>query len=295
MRRGSGCRWAGSAQGRSGPGRNAPVTATDPGGPERRVRALRVFAFLLAALPLAGCLYSTHNFATGRLLPQGRSEATVGFGRQPIWRCAGYVQDSTRAGEACGEGGGGEESAERSDMPKGSVGYRLGMRDAWGPFPGLELRWHLEAPTNPATMEFGLNLGLPGGARDSAGAFRHAVGAGWGIGAWADKTFYAEYAASARVGPPLLFSNLRVTYLATQIGEVLGEDFAKPFPSNQHWVFQAGLGAGIPVGDWLVLPDIVIPGVSITLPQIPSGEREFQPSDIPLLQWDATLGLGWTF
>jgi hypothetical protein len=276
-------------------GLRRPWTASPAGGAGVTSRALRAFALIPAAAFLAGCLYSTHNFATGRLLPQGRSEATVGLGRQPIWRCAGYVQDSTRSGGACGEGGRGEELAERSDMPKGSVGYRLGIRDAWGPFPGLELRWHLEAPTNPATMEFGLNLGLPGGSPGVPGAFRHAVGAGWGIGAWADKTFYAEYAASTRIGPPLLYGNLRVTYLATQIGEVLGEDFAKPFPSNQHWVFQAGLGAGIPVGDWPVLPDMVLPGVSVTLPQIPSGEREFRPDDIPLLQWDATLGLGWNF
>lgn len=269
------------------------------GGSGRVTPALFAFLVFISLGALSGCLYSTHNFAAGRILPEGRGEATLGVGQQPVWSCEQIAPDTADLERACNEDGLGAELADRGDMPKGSLGYRLGIHDAWGPFPGLELRWHLEAPTNPATMEFGLNLGLPTGATAAATAdpsgFRHALGAGWGIGAWADKTFYAEYAASRRIGPPLFFGNVRVTYLATQIGEVLGEDFAKPFPSNQHWVFQGTLGAAIPVGRWPLLPDFVIPAFSLTLPQIPAGRREFRPDDIPLMQWDATLGLGWSF
>lgn len=247
------------------------------------------WAVACAALLLEGCLYSTHNFATGSLLPAGRSQATVGIGRQTLWRCSEPESDSA-LGLACNGDGSGRESVERAEVPKGSLEYRLGVRDAWGPFPGLEMKWHLEMPTNPATMEFSLSLGLP--ARPS---FRHALGAGWGIGAWADNTFFMEYAVSRRFGLPLLFSNLRATWLATQIGEVLGEDFAKPFPSNQHMVFQGGLGMALRLGKWPVLPDVLIPYFTLTLPQIPSGDRRFRPVDIPTAQWDANLGLGWSF
>lgn len=265
--------------------------APRPGGaaPARVRGPLLLAAALLLALPPSGCLYSTHNFATGALQPAGRSQATLGLGRQTLWRCSD--PDTLAGGQrACNADGSGGERVDRSEVPKGSLEYRLGIRDAWGPFPGLEMKWHLEMPTNPATMEFSLSLGLPAPA-----SFRHSLGAGWGIGAWADNTFFLEYAISRKFGIPLLFSNLRATWLATQIGEVLGEDFAKPFPSNQHMVFQGGLGMAVRLGDWPVLPDVVIPYFTLTLPQIPSGDRRFRPADIPTAQWDANLGLGWSF
>ena len=43
-----------------------------------------------------------------------------------MWRCAGYIYNSTRPAEACGEGSRAGKLAERRDIPKGSVGYRLG-------------------------------------------------------------------------------------------------------------------------------------------------------------------------
>jgi hypothetical protein len=234
-----------------------------------------------------GCLYSVHHFNTGEVLPAGRSQTTLGAGRQPIWHCGHEAADSA-ASHVCGDSAG--EAATQTHVFKGSVDFRLGLKDSLGPFPGAELQWHLEAPTNPATMEFGVNLGLPGGA-----AFRHEVGVGWGIGAWADNSFYLQYSASRPVGGPLLFGNLRVTWLATQIGEVLGDDFTQPLPSNRHLVLQAGAGLFLRLPDWVVVPDFLIPQVNLTLPQIPSGEKKFRGGDIPSGQWDANLGFGWAF
>lgn len=245
---------------------------------------------MLAVTLLSGCLYSTHNFGTGTLLPAGRSQTTVGIGRQPIWRCSEPLSDSAGARQACNENRSGAEEVVKSDMPKGSLDYRLGVRNQWGVFPGVELKWHFEVPTNPATMEFSMNLALP-----SRPSFKHALGTGWGIGAWADNTFFLEYAVSRKWGVPLFFGNFRTTWLATQIGEVMGEDFAKPFPSNQHLVFQTGLGMVLNLGDWLILPDYIVPHIILTVPQVPSGDRRFIPMDIPLAQWDANLGFGWTF
>jgi hypothetical protein len=238
------------------------------------------------ALGLTGCLYSVHHFNTGLVMPAGKTQTTLGMGRQTIWDCAHYQADTSDAAHACGDSTG--ESVRKSDLFKGSVDYRLGLKDAWGPFPGVELQWHLEAPTNPATMEFGVNLALPGGQ-----AFRHKMGAGWGIGAWADNSFYLEYAASRGFGRPLFFGNLRATYLATQIGTVLAGDFAEPLPSDRTLVFQAGFGMSYRLPDWFLVPDFVIPQFNVTVPQIPAGDREFRRGDVPRAQWDMNLGLGW--
>jgi hypothetical protein len=244
---------------------------------------------LLCAFWLSGCLYSTHHFHSGVLLPPGRSQTTLGAGRQPLWRCSRPQPDTLAFKQACNENDSGVERVRKTEVFKGSVDYRLGLRDRWGPFSGAELQWHMEVPTNPASMEFSLNLGLP------AASFHHKIGAGWGIGAWADNSVFMEYAASKQLGAFMGFGNFRTTWLATQIGDVMGEEFAKPFPSNQHLVFQTGLGLSYFLPDWIIAPDFVVPYVSLTLPQVPSGDQKFKAADIPLEQWDVNLGMGWAF
>jgi hypothetical protein len=242
------------------------------------------------AFALSGCLYSTHHFHSGMVLSAGKSEVLLGMGRQPVWTCNQGVGDTLKTKVACAENPNGGQSVHSSNWGKASLDYRLGIRDHWGPFPGVELQWHLEMPTNPASMEFALNFALP-----QLTWFHHKLGGGWGVGAWADDSFFAEYAFSLLAGANQVFTNLRVTYLATQIGDVLGEDFAKPFPSNQHWVFQSAYGMVYRLPDWPILPDFLIPEINLTLPSVPSGEQKFKPSDIPTLQWDINLGLGWAF
>ena len=248
------------------------------------------------ALVLSGCLYSVHHFNTGVLMPAGHGQATLGVGRQPQWRCPHYHTDSTVAPHACNENDSGFEVARKSDIFKGSINYRLGVKDSWGPFPGAEMEWHVEAPTGPVTMEFAMNLALPtGNPAPNAASFHHKLGAGWGIGAWADNSFFVEYAASKSVGRPLFFGNLRATYLATQINEVLEGDFSKPLPSHRVLVAQAGLGLVYRLTVWPVAPDFLIPQFNLTLPQIPAGELKFKRSDMPLAQWDMNFGFGWAF
>lgn len=248
---------------------------------------------LCAWAALSGCLYSTHQYHTGLLLPQGRTQATFGAGRQPLWRCESSTPDTTgaQAQKACNEDENRTEKVSPTGVFKGSVDYRLGVRDSWGPFPGVELQWHLEVPTNPASMEFTLNLGLP----IRSAAFRHMLGAGWGIGAWADNSYFLHYALSRDMAGGRIFGNIRATWLATQIGEVMGGDFAMPFPSDQHIVFQSGAGYLYRLPDWPVAPDFLIPFVNLTLPAIPGGDKKFRRQDIPLLQADASLGVGWGF
>lgn len=250
-------------------------------------RTLRAPAATIAcALGLTGCLYSTQHFHTGVLAPEGHGQATLGLGRQPLWRCSAPA-DSTEP-RACNEDGSGAERITRTEALQASIDYRLGIADRIGPFPGAELQWHLEAPTNPATLEFSVNLGMP-----SWGGLRHMLGAGWGIGAWSDNSLFMEYAASRRLGLPLFFTNLRATFLATQLPRVLQDDFSRALPSERVLVVQSGFGARFPLPRWRMAPDFVIPQFNVTYPQLPAGDRVFRGRDIPPLQWDMNLGLGW--
>lgn len=246
---------------------------------------VRAWKCLPIVFLFTGCLYSVHHFNTGALMAPGRTQTTLGAGREQLWSCHPAASDSAGR-HACGDSAG--ERVSHGETFKGSLDFRLGLAERWGPFPGAELEWHLEAPTNPATMEFALNLGLPGSER-----FHEKIGAGWGIGAWADNSVFMEYAASRGTGRPLWFGNVRVTWLATQIGDVLGDDFAAPLPSHQHLVAQAGAGLSWRLPDWPVVPDFVIPQFNATFPQIPAGPGRYRPGDIPLVQWDMSLGLGW--
>lgn len=240
----------------------------------------------LAAWALSGCLYSTQHFHTGVLMPEGHGSGTLGLGCQPRWSCSAPA-DSLRP-KACNEDGSGAEWVRRSDVPQASFDYRLGIADRVGPFPGAELEWHLEAPTNPASLEFSLNLGMP-----AWGGMRHMLGAGWGIGAWSDNSLFLEYAASRRLGLPLFFANVRLSLLATQLPRVLQDDFARALPSERVLVAQSGFGARFPLPRVALAPDFVIPQFNVSYPQVPAGERAFRRADIPPLQWDMNLGLGW--
>ena len=257
--------------------------ATSPAS-GRAIRALA--AACLAATCLSGCLYSTQHFHTGVLAPEGHGQATLGLGRQPLWRCS--APEDSVGHRACNDDGSGKEQVTRTEAVQASIDYRLGLTDKIGPFPGAELEWHLEAPTNPATLEFSANLAMP-----SWGGLRHMLGAGWGIGAWSDNSLFMEYAASRRVGLPLFFTNLRATLLATQLPRVLRDDFAEALPSERVLVVQSGFGARFPLPRWRMAPDFVIPQFNLTYPQLPAGDRVFRGQDIPALQWDMNLGLGW--
>jgi hypothetical protein len=245
---------------------------------------------MFSTIFLTGCLYSVHHFHTGNLLPAGKSQTTLGLGREPLWRCENASTDTSLTKKACNEDGTNREKIVRSEVFQGSLDYRLGIKDSFGPFPGFEIQWHLEAPTNPATMEFALNLALP-----ASPSYHHKIGGGWGIGAWANNSLFMEYAISRQLGIPRFFGNIRVTYLATQIDEVLRDDFSKALPQDQILVLQSGMGAFFQLPKMIILPDFLIPQINLTLPQVPFGDQKFRRQDIPLMQWNMNFGLGWTF
>ncbi|MEO7424258.1 MAG: hypothetical protein ABI036_03665, partial [Fibrobacteria bacterium] len=187
---------------------------------------MSLFAVAAAFLE-TGCLYTTHHFNSGRLLEPGKTAVTFGVGTQQVYTesCPdGYYNDIREGNRLCRPDAYGgpvdqgeillyDTNAIRPDLetmsiPKLSLSYRLGVRGQWGPFTGVELGWLVEAPTNPGTVEFDVKLGLPLDKRFRA---HHSLSAGWGVGMWADNSYFLEYAASRDLGAHSLYSNYRFT------------------------------------------------------------------------------------
>jgi hypothetical protein len=173
--------------------------------------------------------------------------------------------------------------------PKLSLAYRLGVRKQWGPLTGIEIGWSLEAPTNPATLEFDAKAGLPAPA---AWKVSHSLSAGWGVGAWADNTWFAEYAASRSFGRQALFGSYRFSYLATQPNDLDSSFSVFRFVTHPRMSHQVSLGWFQPLPDLPVFPDYLVPELTATAPVFAVGVRSAPP---PALDFNFNLGFGWNF
>lgn len=273
-------------------------------------------ACVAVAFLFTGCLYTTHHFNTGRLLEAGTSSLTLGGGlsRSLAYGCpdspsgnGGSYEATDSVGVHCMQDHSSRDPSGnfvgRSDsvphvhpwnwMPKGSLGYRLGVYGPFGPFAGAEIGLHLEAPTNPASAEFDMKIGLP---LPKGIPFHHSLTGGLGIGAWADNSYFGEYALSRAFGSNDLFVNYRATYLASQIVDIMGSESRRHFQSRRRMIHQASLGFFWTLPALPVLPDFLVPLVVLTYPLAPVGSGT-PPPDYLLDDhaWDISVGMGWTF
>lgn len=165
--------------------------------------------------------------------------------------------------------------------------WRLGAFGPFGPFKGLELGLHAEAPNNPVTQELRIAVGLPG--PDSVLA--HALIAGWGIGAWADNSWFLQYAASRSWNRWRVFGSVRGTLQATSLEDAIKSD---RFHHKQTWDFQTTLGGRMTLGEAQVLPDWMLLAVTANLSH--AGLPEMAGSkQIPGVGMAFTSGLGWSW
>ena len=274
---------------------------------------MRFPAGAASAFLLSGCLYTTHHYNTGRLLEPGSTSVTLGYGRTqaPGYGCPhgtlyedkdslGVLQCTTGFGpyetDSAGRGSqkplveaGGPTSAS---VTQASLGYRLGVHGRFGPFTGAEIGLHLEAPTNPASAEFDLKLGLP---MPGARPYHHSLSLGWGIGAWADNSWFAEYAASRSFGENDLFFNYRGTWLATQLSDLNGSESRHRFRVHRRFIHQGALGFLWTLPEIPVLPDFVAPEAVLTYPLAPMGEDAVPAFVLDDRAWDFNFGFGWHF
>lgn len=180
--------------------------------------------------------------------------------------------------------------SEKGRMISGSLGWRLGVRGAWGPLTGVDMGWKVEAPTGPATLELDTRFGLPlpSGFDD----WSHSLSLGWGIGAWADNSWFGEYALSRTFGRYHPFLNTRLTYLATQISDLRVRSKFNHFDSYRRWVGQGVMGGEIVLPDLPVLPNRIAPTLVLTYPSTPFIDQPVHALETGL---DVTfaLGLSW--
>ncbi len=279
--------------------------------------------FLLASLPaifLTGCLYTTQHFNTGRLLEPGETAVTLGMGKAHFYgeECPeGFYSAYVGTEEGTGEAGGGRERTicrsrdyydlvqsgqvhavsdtlrplERvsEEFPKASLGYRLGVRKRWGPLTGIEIGWTVEGPTNPASLEFDIKAGLPIPSHWKAS---HSLSVGWGVGAWVDNTWFAEYAASRAFGKSALFAGYRYSYLATQPENLDLSSRAGRLLRFPHFAHQLALGWYQHIPALPVIPDYAIPAFTMTFPVYRGDLRSVPP---PAFDLNFNLGVGWDF
>ncbi len=267
----------------------------------RLLTAIAALSGLAALASLSGCLYTTHHFNNGRLLEPGETALTLGAGRAHFYsdHCPDYydrVSVGNGGQDKCVAGFKSPPDTVSPDLedvatPKVSLGYRLGIRKQWGPLTGLEMGWAVEMPTNPATLEFDLKAGLPIPKDWKAS---HSLSAGWGVGMWADNSWFLEYAASRSYGPHALYANYRYTWLASQPQDLDSSFNAWKFVSHKRHVQQAAFGLFLRLPKIVIIPDYVSPEVVATFPLIAPFSQVDNPR-LPEYQVNFNLGFGWNF
>lgn len=106
---------------------------------------LKLISAAIIMLILSGCLTSSHHFRSGKTIESGEAHVNYGF--------------SIRKAPLCESSDGNENCREWTEVtaPNLSRGFRLGVRDSWGPFTGVDAGYQLEV----GVLEFDMRLGLP--------------------------------------------------------------------------------------------------------------------------------------
>lgn len=252
---------------------------------------------------LQGCLSSWIRMEDGTVLLPGRSDFALGMSSVPRVHeeCPlGFRERDSHGRAYCldfrglNDFGGYDwtydtlPAIQRQDRsPIFGLTWRLGAFGPFGPFTGLELGLHAEAPNNPVTQEFRVALGLPG----SDSSFAHSAIAGWGTGAWADNSWFLQYAASRTWKPWRVFGSVRGTLQGTQIEDAVEAD---RFQHKRTWDLQTTLGGRLALPQAKVLPDWLL--VAATADLTHAGLPEVgEPRQIEGFGIAWTSGMGWSW
>ncbi len=207
------------------------------------------FAVVFSFFTLSGCLATTQNFKTGEVLKAGKYQNVFGVGLpQPYFFCEKEFENSN---DTC------VEISKELILPVGT-GFRLGLRDEWGPFMGAELGYYFQVANSGA---FDLTLALP--KTDSSIGFYHSIALGWQWGFWTDNSWFMEYALSKKWGATKLFANYRGIIQSTSLGDLAFEDTKSEnnnrdiFTHNRSWVNQLTTGIEWDLPEIYIIPDVI--------------------------------------
>lgn len=267
---------------------------------------------LATPLLLSGCLYTVQRFDDGTTLPPGVTDLSLGIGKTSSWsaKCPDWG-DLKTSGEHKGDcevygmtlDSNGWSNALNLTYQKPTLikqsGYqyhaswRLGVRKEWGPFKGVELGWNLDAPTEPATLEFWGKLGLPGFADTNTA---HSLTAGWGIGAWSDNSWWLQYSLSHGFGPLRPWIGSRVLWQGTRMDDV-SSGTGDTLASKRRWIGQAFGGASVKLPAMAVLPDwLALEGTWTLSGAAPGLLTRAQENEVASKgNFGIHLGMGWSF
>lgn len=173
-----------------------------------------------------GCLGNTHHLNSGRILKPGEYQKSVALGIGKVGLCNGNTEKIKGKNTCIVENStAGNDFKKTSDIswesiPSISYQWRIGMWENWGILKGVDMGYSLEIPH---TWEFDARLGLPTftGMQSSYINLQHNIGLGWGLGYWADNTWYLEYALGTKFHQSFnLYLNYRFNILATQFADL---------------------------------------------------------------------------
>jgi hypothetical protein len=226
-------------------------------------------------LIVAQCNFTTQSYNMGKLLNPGESMATLAVGGQPWYSVrdssVAIYSDTGRDATYLGQNFSkirkysGQEFSYCFD-------YRLGILDKYPLGKGLEFGFHFEAPAPSESggggllLDIDLRSGLPPSVIQNA-VFHHNIGLGWTVGLWVDNGVYAEYAAGLEYKYFIPYTNLRLLCTATDISGNMGGVWPNFFNNHaQFWNIRQCLGCAIKIPRLPVLPDYVVPEVTLGYP-----------------------------
>lgn len=273
----------------------------------------KISAFGLAGCLLQGCLSTWIRMEDGTVLAPGRSDFSIALGSVPrtTYDCGqGYVGKDSTGRFACEEwyfreryqelyydsasqtyqggyytyDGGRNHFDPRVDVDREfhvALNWKLGVLGAFGPFTGMQVGMQTEFATAPVTQEFHVAIGLPG----SDSSVAHSLAAGWGVGMWADNSWFLQYAASRRFGICRVFGSLRGTLQPSMTAMDIDKG---RFESDRSWDLQAAVGAKVPLGRVAVLPDWI--GLGATVDLMHAGYPSLDADD---LGQESGMGTAW--
>lgn len=254
---------------------------------KRSEKRLIQFKWLLAVwmiltFVLTGCLGSSHHFRKGKTLPSGEYEYNYGVSTIEQIICT-----ERESGNSC-------QRFSKQDIPNLSRSFRLGVRDEWGIFPGVDAGYQMESNL---VLEFDIRLAMPH-LFIYGEEFNHAVGLGWGVGFWPDNTYFVDYVLSKQWTNKTLYLSTRQSWLATQLSDFgvdNGEENEDIYIHNRRWLQQYGLGFEYTMGEVWLLPDQFHIQVLATGPYVAYIGSE-TPNENPFnFNTQLNFGLGWHF
>lgn len=253
-----------------------------------------LFYLCVISLALTGCLSSTlQHTNTGKVLTPGVTESRYGLATNRVYNCDDYNEDTKKC-----------ERTSGIDFYQPAISWRLGVREKWGPLTGVDIGWAIEFP---GTLEFDSRFGLPTNSND----WQHNMAVGWGIGNWADNTWYSEYAVSINTvnfgktdwdssAHLTLWANYRLSWMATllldlEMNDLENDEDPSVFKSDKRFLNQWSTGIRLGPFKNYFLPSVFEFGYHIYSPTYMLTGSYLKDSQKPLPNYGSAFSIGFTW